>query len=722
MTRAAFFVFVLATALSGFLLFSSPTAHALPPGFTNELITENLSLPTDFALLPDGRILVAEKNGEVRLIKDDALLPSPALSLGVSTGGERGLMSIAADPDFAENRFIYLLYTSPRDHQRVSRFRVSGDAIDPTSEVILLENSSVWSGFLNAGAVRVGPDRKVYATFGSNGIGANAQNLSTLDGKMIRINRDGSTAGDNPFVATPGAHPAIYAYGFRNPFRFNFFWTGKPIVGDVGESQYEKIVRVDAPGQNFGWPHVEGDCRPDCGSVTPPLFVIPHDGGHASVTGGDIVKDDRMPGGGTYIFGDFVRGTLRRMSFDGTNLAYVSDFDSGNGSLVSINYGSGCMHYLTIFPGELHRICAGNSVTPPPPPPPPGPLEITSSATIVRTTFASGEETARITGTVRANAEMKDVMIDLELWNANGKFEQKVEPKVEEIQFPTTLRPNESFTISFDSVLVPPGTYTVKIGVFSPDWRTLHHWNGSAAAFTVGPTITPPPSPTPTPPAPPSPTFALSTAMLNANFTAGATTTIRSQVTAGADLPNVLVDTEIYDASGTKVDQNFAVIPTGFRSNQLTVHDWHLSLPTMPGTYRVKVGIFSGDWSRLHFWEDNAFTFTIGKGPEEPAPGQTYPITLLVPSDSEAVSGVVEVKAMISGLNLSSYTIGWRTDPNGVYNALNPDPVSGNFHHAWIDFDSWNWIASQNYPLEFRATGRGGDIIGSKAITVHVSH
>src|SRR5262249_6670810 len=154
--------------------------------------------------------------------------------------------------------------TNAANHERISRFTLSGNTIDPASEKVLLENGEAWGGFLNAGLLRFGPDGKLYATMGSNGEGAIAQDLSSLDGKFLRLNPDGTVPADNPFAATPGAQPSIYAIGFRNPWKFAFGPDGKAVIADVGETAFEKVVRA-VPGANFGWPNVEGDCRPNCG-------------------------------------------------------------------------------------------------------------------------------------------------------------------------------------------------------------------------------------------------------------------------------------------------------------------------------------------------------------------------------------------------------------------------------------------------------------------------
>ena len=355
---------ILFVFLGMMLAFGVKTSYAaLPQGFTNQTLTTSLSLPTDFAFAPDGRIFIAQQNGQVKVFKNNQLLATNALTLPVGTGGDRGLLSVTFDPNFSQNSYVYLLYTSTALHERISRFTVTGDTININSETVLLENPNMWGGFLNAGAVRFGPDGKLYASFGSNGQGMTAQDLSSFEGKFVRINSDGSIPTDNPFYNFPGAQKSIYAYGLRNPWRFNFGPDGKAILGDVGQSAYDKIVRVEK-GANYGWPTFEGDCRPNCNGVSPPLYVIPHAGSAGiAVVGGGFTNGINFPSqyNNTYFFGDYVQGYLKNITFDSSgNVATVNTFETGLGSIAGIEPGpDGCLYYHVIFPGELHKICNG---------------------------------------------------------------------------------------------------------------------------------------------------------------------------------------------------------------------------------------------------------------------------------------------------------------------------------------------------------------------------
>ena len=176
---------------------------------------------------PDGRLFVCQQGGQLRVIKNGVLLPTPFLSLAVDSSGERGLLGVAFDPDFSTNNFVYVYYTpaasSPR-HNQVSRFTANGDVAAAGSEVVILtlDNLSTATNH-NGGAIHFGSDRKLYVAVGENANGANSQTLTNRLGKMLRINSDGSIPTDNPFYNTAsGLNRSIWSLGLRNPFTFAF--------------------------------------------------------------------------------------------------------------------------------------------------------------------------------------------------------------------------------------------------------------------------------------------------------------------------------------------------------------------------------------------------------------------------------------------------------------------------------------------------------------------
>ena len=218
-------------------------------------------------LAPDGRIFVCLQAGQLRVIKNGALLATPFLTLTVDSSGERGLLGIAFDPNFASNNFIYVYYTVPGSpaHNRVSRFTANGDVVVGNSELILLDlNSLSTASNHNGGAIHFGPDGKLYIAVGENANSANSQTLTNLLGKVLRINPDGSMPADNPFFNTAtGNNRAIWVLGLRNPFRNSFDrLNGNLRIADVGQDTREEldlIAAASAGGQNFGWRIREGN-------------------------------------------------------------------------------------------------------------------------------------------------------------------------------------------------------------------------------------------------------------------------------------------------------------------------------------------------------------------------------------------------------------------------------------------------------------------------------
>lgn len=348
------------------------SAQTLPAGFTQTQIAGGLTTPTAMALAPDGRVFVCQQNGQLRVVKDGALLATPAATLSVDSVGERGLIGITFDPDFATNNHLYLHYTatSPTIHNRVSRFTLSGDTVVPGSEVPLLDLETLGPTNHNGGALHFGPDGKLYVGVGENANGANAQTLNNRLGKMLRINNDGTIPTDNPFYNTAtGDNRAIWSLGLRNPFTFAFQpGTGRMFINDVGEATWEEI-NEGAAGANYGWPGIEG---PRAGQTPPanyrdPLYAYRH--GSAAFQGRAIAGgafynpvSTLFPAEytGDYFFGDNVNNWINVYDpVSGT----VSEFARGTVRPVDLRVaGDGSLFYLgrgsTANAGGLYRIAA----------------------------------------------------------------------------------------------------------------------------------------------------------------------------------------------------------------------------------------------------------------------------------------------------------------------------------------------------------------------------
>ena len=254
-------------------------AATLPAGFTETIIT-GLSAPTAMAFAPDGRLFVCQQTGELRVIKNGAVLATPFLTLNVNSSGERGLLGIAFDPNFVINNYIYVYYTTnvAPIHNRVSRFTANGDVVVVGSELIILDLNNL-SGATNhnGGAIHFGADNKLYVAVGENANSANAQVFTNLLGKMLRINTDPANLipTDNPYFNDPlvtGVNKAIWALGLRNPFTFGFQpGTGRMFLNDVGQVTWEEINEGVAHS-NYGWANCEGNV---CTSTAPPDYRAP---------------------------------------------------------------------------------------------------------------------------------------------------------------------------------------------------------------------------------------------------------------------------------------------------------------------------------------------------------------------------------------------------------------------------------------------------------------
>ena len=323
---------------------------SVPAGFTDQILVSGISEPTSMEQTPDGRIFVTQQTGELRVVKNGALLATPALTLSVDSTGERGLLGVAFDPNFANNGSIYLYYTtsSGGTHNRVSQFIVSGDTIDPASEVQLINlNPLTAATNHNGGGLHFGNDGKLYIAVGENANGANSQSLTNLLGKILRINSDGTIPTDNPFYnSTTGDNRAIWAIGLRNPFTFAFEpETGRLLINDVGASTFEE-VNEGLAGANYGWPATEGPTTNP--AFQTPIYFYGRDEGIA-ITGGVFYSPTTNTFGPQYsrdyFFADLGSGFIRRL--EGNNVNTFSPFATGLNLPVDLDVtDSGSLLYL----------------------------------------------------------------------------------------------------------------------------------------------------------------------------------------------------------------------------------------------------------------------------------------------------------------------------------------------------------------------------------------
>ncbi len=322
-------------------------------GFERAVVVPGLDTPVDFRFLPDGRILVAEKAGAIKIVENGALRDEPVITLSVNTLGERGISGLAVDPDFADNGYLYVSYVSSANRNQLSRLTMVGNTAG--TEVVLLQSGQSSAVNHHGGALGFGPDGTLYWGVGDNGNGANSQDLTNIHGKILRLNPDGSTPADNP--AIPGALPQIYAYGLRNPFRLTFTPDGKLLVADVGAASFEELNLITAGG-DYGWPGAEGVCD-DCDSINP-IYTYPRGGGAAItsvlVYDGDTFGPDYV---GKVFIADLVKGWIRVLTCtpEFTSCGDAQTFDPDAGSTVVLAQGpDGNVYQLLYQPGSLVRI------------------------------------------------------------------------------------------------------------------------------------------------------------------------------------------------------------------------------------------------------------------------------------------------------------------------------------------------------------------------------
>ncbi len=281
------------------------------------------------------RVYVVEQTGRVLVVgMDGTVRAQPFLDIHqlISSGGERGLLSIAFHPDYARNGYFFVDYTAVDGTVTVARYQVSqGDPYraDPASAQTILSVAHPVSNH-NGGLLVFGNDGYLYIGIGDGGNGnsANGQRKNTLLGKILRIDVDHTASGqryaipsDNPFVSQAGARPEIWAYGLRNPWRFSFDRaTHDLFIGDAGQNAVEEIdyqPAASAGGQNYGWAIYEGNtcfvgsAACSTGGLTAPVSTYRHVDGSCVVVGGYVYRGQRYPSlTGAYFYGDACSGRI----------------------------------------------------------------------------------------------------------------------------------------------------------------------------------------------------------------------------------------------------------------------------------------------------------------------------------------------------------------------------------------------------------------------------
>lgn len=277
--------------------------------FGVETYVSNLEVPWAMAFAPDGRLFVTERPGRVRIVEDGVLVEEPALVLGdVFAEGEAGLLGMALHPGFADNRLVYLVYIARTESgtivNRLARYREVGGRLG--EQVILLDNLDAAS--IHDGArVKFGPDNLLYVTMGDAASPSVAQDLASLNGKILRLEEDGTTPDDNPFSSP------VFSWGHRNPQGIDwdplsdFLWET-----EHGQSANDEVNLVERGG-NYGWPLIEAE--ETAPGLIPPVLHFP--GTSVAPSGAAFYRGNRIPAFTGNLFFATLRGQhLHRVRLD----------------------------------------------------------------------------------------------------------------------------------------------------------------------------------------------------------------------------------------------------------------------------------------------------------------------------------------------------------------------------------------------------------------------
>lgn len=368
-------------------------AHAAPPpGFNNELLLSGVGVPMSLFFLPDGRVLVLTKRGEI-LISDPNAVPVQTSSYmtltNINTGGEKGLIDGVLDPDFENNGFFYLYYTrSSPGHGRIARFEhqentgglsSTGDA---SSEFLVWQDADTYLGESHyGGGLDFGPDGALYLPIGDKVNSWTSRNLGKDSGKVHRVYPDGTIPVDNMGFddGVGGISDSIWAIGLRNPFRATWdLPTERYFIAEVGGNNQSiawEDLHLGRARADYGWNICEGPCdNPDypscqCGVQDDPLFRYPHLGVNASLTGGVVYRGGSFPAEyeGVYFYGEYERRFIRYLTFDPTDDEVVAEdapFDNAAGNVIFIDEGPGGDLYFTLVNGQVRRYSFGDDDPP----------------------------------------------------------------------------------------------------------------------------------------------------------------------------------------------------------------------------------------------------------------------------------------------------------------------------------------------------------------------
>jgi YVTN family beta-propeller protein len=327
---------------------ASPPEH-MPPGAASDTFLSDAAYPAAMAFSPDGRLFYNElHNGKIRIVQNGALLPEPFYQFKVAGQPETGLIGLALDPNFSQNHYVYVFYTSVPDgqdnggpngpNQVVRLTDVANKGTDLTPILRDLPSAPIH----NSGTLRFGPDGRLYVSIGDNDQGSNAQDLGTLAGKILRVNSDGSIPDDNPFVGQAGKQPAIWAYGLRNPFAFDFDPVSHGLFATENGPGDNDELDIILKAANYGWPPSGYKYKSDF--VDPIAVMNPPIG----PTGMTFYTSDQIPDWkNDWFYCNYHQGQLRRVRLapESRDRVVFEEVVKNGCSLSVVNGPDGALYY-----------------------------------------------------------------------------------------------------------------------------------------------------------------------------------------------------------------------------------------------------------------------------------------------------------------------------------------------------------------------------------------
>jgi glucose/arabinose dehydrogenase len=304
---------------------SQPPLSAATVEFNTEVIVRGLDTPWAMDFAPDGRIFISERPGRIRIVEHGELQQEPWITIEVAASGESGLLGLALDPQFAKNRYVYVAYSYRSGaftlRNRLVRLREDSKTGKAVFDKTLIDGVAGASNH-DGGRVKFGPDGKLYWTMGDAQTSRYAQDVRSLNGKILRLNADGSVPADNPF-----ANSYVYSYGHRNPQ--GLAWqpgTGRLYATEHGPSGFQGCCRDEInliePGKNYGWPEVRGDeSKP---GMVPPVI---HAGSSETWAPSGAAFVSQGPLAGSFLFAGLRGQTLYRAVFDPNDPHKVQSFE-----------------------------------------------------------------------------------------------------------------------------------------------------------------------------------------------------------------------------------------------------------------------------------------------------------------------------------------------------------------------------------------------------------